>query len=149
MENLDNKVLRYVGSLSRAINSKADFNYRNYNLQKGQYMFLTRVCENEGINFIDLSNMLKVDKTTTTKAIKKLIEIGYLYRVQDEKDRRESRLFPSEKGLNVYDLIIKEEKLQLEITFKDFSLEERELATKLIKKMSENIEYYWFDIKNS
>ena len=34
-------------------------------------MFLTRVCENPGINFVDLSNMIKVDKTKTTKVVKK------------------------------------------------------------------------------
>lgn len=148
MEKLENKVLRYVGALSRAINSKADFKYKNHNLQKGQYMFLTRVCENKGINFIDLSNILRVDKTTTTKAVKKLIEIGYLYREQDKNDKRESRLFPTEKGLDIYNLIIKEEKLQLEISFKDFSAEEKEFTAKLIKRMSENIEDYWLDIKN-
>lgn len=56
------KVLRFVGALYRSINSKADSKYKQFNLQKGQYMFITRVCENPGINFMDLSNMLKVDK---------------------------------------------------------------------------------------
>lgn len=33
--------------------------------------------------------MIKVDKTTTTKAVKKLIDIGYLNKQQDESDKRE------------------------------------------------------------
>lgn len=32
--------------------------------------------------------MLKVDKTTTTKAVQKLIELGYINKEQDESDKR-------------------------------------------------------------
>lgn len=142
------KVLRFVGALYRAINSKADSKYKQFNLQKGQYMFITRVCENPGINFMDLSNMLKVDKTTTTKAVKKLIDIGYLDKQQDENDKREYKLTPTKKALDVYEFIIQEESKQFEISFKGFSEEEKQMATVLIKRMSENIEEYWLDIKN-
>lgn len=148
MKKLECEVLRFVGTLSRAINSKADFKYKKFNLQKGQYMFLTRVCENPGINFVNLSNMLKVDKTTTTKAVKKLIDIGYLSKQQDKSDKREYKLTATKKALEIYEFIIEEESKQLKICFKDFSEEEKQMATKLIKRMSENIEEYWLDIKN-
>lgn len=142
------KVLRFVGALYRAINSKADSKYKQFNLQKGQYMFITRVCENPGINFMDLSNMLKVDKTTTTKAVKKLIDIGYLDKQQDENDKREYKLTPTKKALEVYEFIIHEESKHFEISFRGFTEEEKQMATALIKRMSENIEEYWLDIKN-
>lgn len=145
MEKLENRALRFVGTLSRAINSKSDSKYKKFNLQKGQYMFITRICENPGINFVELSNMLKVDKTTTTKAVKKLIDLGYINKEQDEKDRREYRLSPCEKAFEVYDFIIREEQKQLEISFKGFSKEEKEMAVKLIERMSINIEEYWID----
>lgn len=54
--------------------------------------------------------MLKVDKSTTTKAIKKLIDIGYINKKQNEKDKREYRLTPTNKGLQIYKLIINEGK---------------------------------------
>lgn len=147
MRTSEFKVLRFVGALYRSINSKADSKYKQFNLQKGQYMFITRVCENPGINFMDLSNMLKVDKTTTTKAVKKLIDIGYLNKQQDENDKREYKLTPTKKALDVYEFIIREESKQFEISFKGFSEEEKKTATELIKRMSENIEEYWLDIK--
>lgn len=147
MENLKNKVLRFVGTLARAIGSRGDVKYKEFNIQKGQHMFLTRICENPGINFVTLSNMLKVDKTTTTKAVKKLIEVGYLNKERDENDKREYKLTPTKKALQVYELLIQEENTQIDICFKNFSKEEKEMATKLVKKMSENIEEYWLDIK--
>ncbi|GKU32295.1 MarR family winged helix-turn-helix transcriptional regulator [Clostridium folliculivorans] len=143
MKELDCRVLRFLGTIYRATNSKADYKYKQFDLQKGQYMFLTRICENPGINFVDLSNMLKVDKTTTTKAVHKLIEIGYLNKEQDEKDKREYKLNPSKKGLEVYEFILEEERKQLEISLKGFSEEEKRLATELIGRMSDNIEEYW------
>ena len=148
MEKLEFKVLRFVGTLSRAINSKADSNYKKFDLQKGQYMFITRICENPGINLVNLSNMLKVDQATTTKAVKKLIHIGYLNKQQDENDKRGYKLTPTKKALEIYEVIIKEESKQLNISFKGFSEEEKEMADRLIERMSENIEEYWLDMKN-
>lgn len=89
--------------------------YRELSLQKGQFIFLTRICENKGINFIELSKILTVDKSTTTKAVKKLIEAGYINKEQDEKDKREYKLYPTKKALEVYDLIITEENRNIDI----------------------------------
>lgn len=148
MNNLEYETLRYVGALSRAINSTADWKYKKFDLKKGQYLFITRICENPGINFIELSNMLKVDKTTTTKAVQKLIELGYINKEQDERDKRGYKLTPTEKAWEVYNFIIQEESKQLKISFEGFSQEEKEMATELLKRMSENIEEYWHEYKN-
>lgn len=147
MKKLDYEILRYAGSLSRAINSISDIKYKEFNLQKGQYLFITRICENPGINLIDLSNMLKVDKTTTTKAVNKLIEINYINKEQDENYRRGYKLTPTEKALEIYNKIMEEETKQVEISFSGFSEEEKQVATDLMEKMSKNIENYWFEIK--
>lgn len=147
MKKLDYEILRYAGSLSRAINSISDIKYKEFNLQKGQYLFITRICENPGINLIDLSNMLKVDKTTTTKAVNKLIEINYINKEQDENYRRGYKLTPTEKALEIYNKIMEEEAKQMEISFSGFSEEEKQVATDLMEKMSKNIENYWFEIK--
>ena len=90
MNNLEYETLRYVGALSRAINSTSDWKYKQFDLKKGQYLFITRICKNPGINFVELSNMLKVDKTTTTKAVQKLIELGYIKRNKMNRIREDT-----------------------------------------------------------
>lgn len=147
IKNLDDKVLRFVGILARSISSSGDIKYREFNIQKGQHMFLTRICENSEINFVDLSNMLKVDKTTTTKAVNKLVEIGYVNKQQDDNDKRGYKLTATKKGLEIYNLLIEEENRQIQICFKSFSEEEKQAVTKLLKRMSENIEEYWVEAK--
>lgn len=148
IKDLDSHILREIGALSRCIHSISDLKFKEINLQKGQFTFLTRICENQGINQIDLSNLLKVDKTTTTKAIQKLIEAGYINKKRDDIDKRMWRLYPKKKALEVYTFIIEEENRNIEVCFKNFNSNEKELVSKLVKKMRENIESDWKEIKN-
>lgn len=148
MKALHSDIFREIGTLSRCIHSISDLKFKEINLQKGQFTFLTRICENKGINQVDLSNLLKVDKTTTTKAIQKLIEAGYIGKKRDEMDNRMWRLYPKEKALEIYTFIIEEENRNIQVCFNNFSVEEKELVSKLVKKMRENIENDWKEIKN-
>lgn len=148
MEVLNSNILREIGALSRCINSLNDVKFKEISLQKGQFIFLTRICENEGINLIDLSNLLKVDKTTTTKAIQKLIEAGYILKKRDALDKRMWRLYPEDKAKEVYSFIIEEENRSIDTCLNSFTQEEKELAKKMIVRMRENIESDWKDIKN-
>ncbi|WP_096401816.1 MarR family transcriptional regulator [Fusobacterium varium] len=147
MKRLNSEILRKIGTLSRAIHSVSDIKYRELFLQKGQFIFLTRICENQGINFRELSRILAVDKSTTTKAVKKLIEAGYLNKEQDEKDKREYKLYPTKKALEVYELIIEEENRNIEICMEGLSKKEREIAENLLEKMSVNAEKDWLKVK--
>ena len=148
MSNLNSNILREVGTLARCINSISDIRFKEQNLQKGQFIFLTRICENPGINQIDLSNLLKVDKTTTTKVIQKLIEVGYISKKRDNTDKRMWRVYPEEKGKEIYSFVIEEENRNIEICFSNFQDKEKDEAYQLIRKMKENIENHWKEIKN-
>lgn len=139
--------MREIGTLSRCIHYISDLKFKELNLQKGQFTFLTRICENPGINQIDLSNILKVDKTTTTKAIQKLIDAGYIYKEKDEIDKRMWRLYPKEKALEAYEFIIDEENRNIGVCFDKFNEEEKEMVYKLVRKMSKNIESDWKEVK--
>jgi DNA-binding MarR family transcriptional regulator len=144
---LDNYILREIGMLSRCIHSICDTKFKEFDLQKGQFIFLTRVCENPGINQIDLSNLLKVDKTTTTKAIQKLIDAGYIRKTRDELDKRMWHLYANEKGYEIYTLVIGEENRNIAACFANFTEGEKESVLLLVKKMRENIENDWKILK--
>lgn len=143
MKQLDSMILRDVGTLSRSIHSICDIKFKELKLQKGQFIYLTRICENPGINMIDLTILLKMDKTSTTKAIQKLETEGYIERKKDTCDKRVIRLYSTEKGLKSYEDIIDEENKNIAICLKDFSTEEKNMVTELIMKMSKNIESEW------
>lgn len=146
---LKSKVLREIGTVARCIQSISDITYREIKLQRGQFIFLTRICEQPGINLIDLSNVLKVDKTTTTKAVQKLLEENYVQRVRDMMDKRVWHLFPTDKATDIYSYIIDEENSNIDVCFSGFSPEEKAVAYRLLQRMGENIEQRWKSLKNN
>lgn len=148
IQNLDSYILREVGMLARAIQSISDIKFKEISLQRGQFIFLTRVYENPGINQIDLSNLLKVDKATTTKAIQKLIDEGYIVKERDEADKRMWRLHPTDKAKRVYEILIEEENRNISVCFSDFTEPEKKLVYNLVRKMRKNVEEDWKRLKN-
>lgn len=134
-----------IGALSRMIQTMSDLSFKSFNLQKGQFMFITRVCENPGINHIQLTQMMYIDKGTTTKAVQKLIKLGYIEKRQDQTDSRVQRLYPTELAKEIYTKLIEREEFYIKNTFFNFSEEEQEVVTKLVKKMRSNIESVWVE----
>lgn len=148
MAELDSFILREIGMMARCIQSISDINFKELHLQKGQYIYLTRICENPGITLIDLSTMLKVDKSSATKAIPKLEEAGYISKQRDDSDKRLWRLYPESTGLKVYEAVIREENRNIIVCFENFSDEEKAAALIVVSRMRENIEEDWKEIKN-
>ena len=129
--------------LSRCVQTICDLRFRKLRLQRGQAIYLARVCEHPGINLIDLSNMLKVDKTSTTKVIQKLSGEGYVERIRDENDMRSWSLKPTAAARAAYDTIIQQENHFIDVCVSGFSDNDREKALGLIRRMRENIEGEW------
>jgi DNA-binding MarR family transcriptional regulator len=91
--------------------------------------------------------MLKVDKTTTTKAVQKLIDSGYFHKQKDTSDNRAFQLYPTLKALKVYDLLIEDENENINLCFNGFTPAEIEQAGQLIQRMNANMESVWYGLK--
>jgi len=107
-----------------------------YNLGNGgQYAFLKKIIVEPGINQDELTTALKFDKATTARAVKQLVEAGYIEKKTDKKDRRSNNLYPTAKALNIYPSIQAVlEKLNQEIT-KKFTKEEEAQLIYLLQKI--------------
>lgn len=149
MSNLVSEILRDIGAVSRSVQAISDIHFRRLNLQKGQFIFLTRICEYPGINLIELSLLLRVDKTTTTKAVQKLIEVNYVQKERNESDQRAWRLFPSEKALRSYTEVIAAENQLIGYCFNGFTDCEKSEASHLLARMRDNISHEWRSQKSA
>ena len=149
MKKLDSEILRDIGAVARSIQSISDIMFRQLHLQKGQFIFLTRICEHSGINLIELSYLLRVDKTTTTKAVQKLIEAGYVRKERDGTDQRAWRLFPAEQANQCYARVIAAENRFIAQCFDGFKPVERAVVSELVARMRDNIECEWKRQKRS
>lgn len=140
MKQLQDPVLREVGALFRSAHALYDSKYRRLDLQRGQFIFLTHICECPGIRQADLAALLRVDKTTVAKVVPKFLRSGYLTRRRDEQDERVWRLYPTSRALELYDLVIEEENRSARACFAGFSAEEQAVARRLLRRMRENCE---------
>lgn len=140
MKQLQDPVLREVGALFRSVHALYDAKYRSLDLQRGQFIFLTRICERPGIRQTDLATLLRVDKTTVAKVVPKFLRNGYLIRKRDEHDGRVWRLYPTPRALELYDLVIEEENRSARVCFAGFSAGERAAARSLLRRMRQNCE---------
>ncbi len=77
-------ILREIGSISRMLESIANIEFKEVQLSKGQYIYLVRIFENEGIIPERLAELIKVDRTTLSRAVKKLEENGFILKESDK-----------------------------------------------------------------
>ncbi|MDD4816796.1 MAG: MarR family transcriptional regulator [Victivallaceae bacterium] len=84
--------------------SRCTHNYYARELRKigvtmGQFPFIMRIAENDGISQERLSALLMISKSTTAMIVRQLLELGHVSREVDEKDRRNFRLHATASGL--------------------------------------------------
>lgn len=88
-------VLREIGAISRALDSISNIEFKKYELTKGQYLYLVRICENPGIIQERVAEMLKVDRTTAARAIQKLTQNGLIEKRMGVTNKKNKQLFPT------------------------------------------------------
>lgn len=144
---MDKEILRNIGSIYRAINSFTDHIVKEILVDKGQYQFLLRIQENNNINQKALSSILQVDKATTAKAIKKLIEKGYVIKKKSIEDKRNFKLQITPEGEKICDFLIKEENFCTQAALKGLTKKDKEQMKSLLDKMKNNIGNIWSDVR--
>lgn len=144
---LEDVILREIGALTRTIHAIIEIKFISLNLKKGQSIYLTRICENPGITMKELSQLLMVDKTTTSKVIQKLISEKLVRKKQDVQDKRTYHLFPTKKATQAYSIIIEEENRLTAQCYAGFHRDQQAMVLALIRKMRQNIEDDWYTLK--
>ena len=93
-------ILREIGMIARALDSISNIEFKELSLTRGQYLYLVRICENPGIIQEKIAELIKVDRTTAARAIKRLEEQGFIYRQEDASNKKIKRIYATEKGLS-------------------------------------------------
>ncbi|MCM3699702.1 MarR family winged helix-turn-helix transcriptional regulator [Paenibacillus macerans] len=141
------EILREIGIIARALDSISNIEFKEYNLTKGQYLYLVRICENPGIIQEKLAEMIKVDRTTAARAIQRLEMNGFIEKKDDEHNKKIKKLFPTEKGNNVFPFIKRENDHSNRVALAGFSEKEAETIFHLLQRVRKNIESDWESVK--
>lgn len=141
------EILREIGMIARALDSISNIEFQELNLTKGQYLYVVRICENPGIIQEQLVDLIKVDRSTATRAIQKLELNGFIEKKDDPNNKKIKRLYPSEKGKTVYPFIRRENDYSNLVALEGFSEKEAETMFHSLQRIRKNIEKDWEFVK--
>ncbi|MDM5297073.1 MarR family transcriptional regulator [Bacillus pumilus] len=141
------EILREIGVIARALDSISNIEFKEYDLTKGQYLYLVRICEEPGIIQEKLAEMIKVDRTTAARAIQKLELNDFIEKNDDPLNKKIKRLFPTDQGKAVYPLIKREHDYSNQVALGGFSDEEMEQIYEYLLRVRKNIEKDWDYVK--
>ncbi len=140
-------ILREIGMIARSLDSISNIEFKEYDLTKGQYLYLVRICEQPGIILEKLSELIKVDRTTAARAVQKLEANQLIEKRADQTNKKIKRLFPTEKGQQIYPLIMNEHRYSTKLAVEGLSEEEQLLLATLLHKVRKNVEISWEHVK--
>lgn len=110
----------------------------SYHLGSGQFHFLMALYHKDGIHQEHLADLLRIDKGTCARAIKRLEDEGYVTRAIDTNDKRAYQIFLTEKARDMRPIIRKILHDWTKTLLTGFSEEEKELVFTFLERIAEN-----------
>ncbi|EED1999824.1 MarR family transcriptional regulator [Listeria monocytogenes] len=107
-------------------------------LNIGQLRYLWTLYKEDGISQESMAKRFMVDKASVTRHIKRLEELGMIRREIDAKDRRIQRIFVTETGFQMRDLIEEVTAEWSALLTANFSEKEKDDLMHLIRRLSDN-----------
>lgn len=141
------EILREIGKIYRCLDSISNIEFKQFDLAKGQYAYLVRICENPGIIQERIAEMLKVDRTTASRSIQKLQQSGFISKENDPENKKVLLLFPTKKGQKVYEILLEEENYTNKIALQNISLKDQKTLLNLLENMRTCLEPDWTLVK--
>jgi DNA-binding MarR family transcriptional regulator len=129
-----------INELGRDIRKIFNYHLEGYSLGDGQFSILYEVFFNPGISQEKLSKKRNVDKTTIAKAVKKLINNGYIEKNKDKMDKRVYCLLCTEKAAQLIPEIKRVIKLENKVITEGFSEDEIKVFRKMMEKITKKID---------
>lgn len=95
---MEKSIMRMITVLYRKSQSCLNIALNKYNLTTAEQPIFTALQRHDGAAQEKLSSLISVDKAAVARAVKSLEEKGYVRRVQDEHDKRQNRVFLTDRG---------------------------------------------------
>lgn len=132
----DIALFRLIGSISRQATTDMNQYAATYQLDNNLFLYVIRIVENEGISQSELAQLVKIDKTTLSRALKKLEIENYLIRKTNPMNKKFNQLFPTPKAQEIYQTLHTLESHYIQQALQQLTLEEKQLLNQLLQKIN-------------
>lgn len=140
-------ILRDIGTISRALDSISNIEFKDISLEKGQYLYLSRIFENPGITQRQLSDLLCVDKTTTNRAISRLIDKKLIVKNNDAENKKQKLLWITDEGKKLYKILKNESEYSTKVALSNLTNGEINELKNVLSKITDNVANDWYKVK--
>jgi len=148
MEQKRDKSIGFLISLlSRRGHRYFEIEFGKHGLNRGSIFILKRLYKKDGVRQNELSSSLHFDKANITRIIQKLLELEFVRRDNDEYDKRAKKIFLTKKAKDFEPTFKSIFHGWGKIISKDMRDEDEKLIWQFLKKMSDNTEDYFKEIK--
>lgn len=130
---------RCISILDRLMKMYYDHGLVDFEIGWGQQFYVEYIYDHPGASAQEMVECIRVDKGTLTKIIKKLVEIGYVETVCDERDKRVKHLYLTEKAVPAVKRIKEIHDDFYRTLCHQISPQDMELTESAMEQMMENI----------
>lgn len=136
--NEHREIGKYISILQRLNNVYYANQLSSYQIGCGQQFFLLQIFKNPGMNLQELASFGHYDKATSTRAVKKLEEEGYVQTEMAKEDKRIRRIYATEKAAAVVEKTWECVDDWADVILEGFTKEERDAAEQMLIRMASN-----------
>jgi len=115
---------------------------RKYGISGGQWRVIGALAVSNGITQKGVADLIFLDTSTLVPILDKLETKGFVQRKPDPKDRRNKRIFLTEKSESIIDSIIDAVLNMRKSVYKNIPVQDIDIAKQVLKKMIENVETF-------
>lgn len=133
---------KYISILKRLNDVYFAKQLSNFQVGCGQQLFLMQIYKHPGMNLQELASYGHYDKATSTRAVKKLEEEGYVIIKRGKDDKRVRRIYTTKKAKPVVDKTLKCGESWLDIILEGLTKEEQDKAEEMLLCMASNAFQY-------
>jgi DNA-binding MarR family transcriptional regulator len=108
---------------------------KKYGLTNMQHLVLEGLWYAPGMTAAELCKLLIIDKATASGILERMVDTGWIVKMQDPADGRVQHLYPSDKAGQFKDRLIEERKKANKNILKKFNLEEQMLFKRLLRDL--------------
>jgi DNA-binding MarR family transcriptional regulator len=112
----------------------------DYSIEPGQFDTLEQLVLHGSISMGDLADALRVDPSTATRAIQRLIKDGLAEKVSHDGDGRVVFVAPSERGRMIHARVVDQRRTLVFAIVEQFEPEERELIAASLERFGKALD---------
>ena len=136
---VDNEIREHIDKISSQMRRQYSEMLRELDLHVGQDNLLCKLWTANEITQMQLTELLNCEPSTVTNMVKTLEKKGFVYRKKDPVDGRVSRVYLTEKGLEVREPITQIWRKQQDKLLKGLTAENRALLNEFLQQMEKNL----------